>query len=427
MRLITEIKEYYRNLRKQKQLTKKLIWVTLHACWLVILTILLQYIPFTRPGETDFLKWAAIWRHDIFMMDVKPKKDSVVFIDVSHDLSLIPDPKITYDAISPFKGPEQVITDRQKLAYLFSIINKHPGEYKYVICDVLFEDNAPEDSLLKVEIEKPKNLITTAILDENDNKLVQPVFNIPFGVVNYTALNHSMFYKMPIIYDDSLKSLPVKLFEKTSGNYFFKKYGLIWRNNKLSFNTIIPEFYYRTSDLVYSEGKTVNAYYMGELLLFGDASFEAMRNKYIIIGNFSDDIHSTYLGKIPGALILWDTFLTLQSRPINVSIQWLLTLFIIYWIISYKIIIHPEEKFENLTEKIKKIRFSFLKKFLLKYISYLGVVLIINFLSFVLLGVFISLFYIVTYLTFFELTINEFHHWIAVIKKYYDKLNFKKA
>ncbi len=117
---------------------KKLFIIFLHTIFLLILTILLQYISFIRYDEVDFLKSAAILKHDIFKVDEKPWSKNVVFIDISKDPAVADDDEYG-PPDSTLKGAQRIITDRFKLAKFFSILNAHPNDYKYVICDILFE------------------------------------------------------------------------------------------------------------------------------------------------------------------------------------------------------------------------------------------------------------------------------------------------
>jgi len=67
---------------------KKLVWVFIHALFLVIFTVALQYNAVVRFDESSFLKWATIVKHKVFNFDKKPDLNDVVFIDVAKDLAL---------------------------------------------------------------------------------------------------------------------------------------------------------------------------------------------------------------------------------------------------------------------------------------------------------------------------------------------------
>ncbi|MEO8764767.1 MAG: hypothetical protein ABI416_10790 [Ginsengibacter sp.] len=386
-------KLYINSIRNYKL---KLAFVLGNTSFMLVFTILLQYTSIIRFDETEFYKLFAIATHDILKIDNKSAFDSTIFIDVSKDPEIVDDSSFNYGKV--------VITDRHVLADFFSTLNQHPNEYKYVFCDISFDYNSPNDPALKLQIEKNENLIISASF--KDNKVVKPIFNVPYGCVDYT-LNKGSFIKMPLFYDDSTKSLPVKLAEYTTINRYTHRHGLTFMNNRLSFNTVVPEFYYRRADLITigtSKSKIQNLYYLGELLTIPDYFNKFLKNKFIIMGDFSTDNHATFLGPMPGALILFDTYLTLKGKPIVISWVWLTLLFLIFFTISYFIFIHPEQKFEKLHIKTK---LPVLESYLKKYVSYLGIFSVINIISYLFFREFISLFFLATYLTFLELLIEK--------------------
>ena len=390
----------------------RFLGIFFHTIFLLVITILLQYVSFIRTDEIDFLKAAAILKHDVFKIDEKPWARNVVFIDVSKDPALADDDEYG-PPDSTMKGAQRVITDRVKLAKLFSILNNHPNDYKYVLCDILFEKPGPGDDILKPQIEKLHNLLTSSVWD--NGKLVRPIYKVASAVVNYTAINKSVFTKIPIYYNDSLKSLPVSMFERTTPYRFTKKNYLTFLNGKPTFNTVIPEFYYRPVDMITAFArKNINTYYLGELLA-DTGCFSVLKNKFIIIGDFANDIHITYLGKMPGTLILWNAYLTMYNHQATVSLGWLLMLFVFYFFISYWIIIHPERKFQEIH---RKIRIPFLTTFLISYISFIGLLILINIFSYFYFGTFVSLFYIATYLTFAQVVIEKLPGWKKSLYEY---------
>jgi hypothetical protein len=396
---------FFREEAKSPHFLKKMFFVFLHTIFLLGLTVLLQYISFIRLDEVDFLKSAAVVKHDIFHSDEKPFGKDVVFLNVSKDVAIADDDEYG-PPDSTMKGAQRVITDRVKLAKLFSILNQHPDEYKYVLCDVLFEKPGPGDELLKPQIEKLHRIVASAVWE--NGKAAKPIYNIPSGIVNYTAVNKSVFTKIPLYYNDSLKSLPVVMFERTTHHVYTKTGLLTHIDGRPTFNTVIPEFYLRQYDMVTAFAqKNINTYYLGELLADPDC-FSVLKNKFIVIGDFDNDLHITYLGRIPGSLILWDAYLTLYSHQAAISTRWLLMLFVFYFLLSYWVIIHPDKKLQEIH---KKIRIPFLSKFLISYISFIGILILINIFSYFYFGTFVSLFYIATYLTFIQVVFEKLPVW----------------
>jgi hypothetical protein len=205
------------------------------------------------------------------------------------------------------------------------------------------------------------------------------------------------------------------LFEKTTPHQFTRKYGLTFLDGKPTFNTAIPEFYYRPADMLTPFArKNINTYYLGELLADPDC-FAVLKNKFIIIGDFENDMHITYLGRMPGSLILWDAYLSLRNHYVTISFKWLFMLFVFYFSVSYWIIIHPDRKLQEIHQKIK---IPFLTKFLIGYISFIGILVLINIISYFYFGTFVSLFYIATYLSFIQVVIEKLPVWKKALYDY---------
>lgn len=226
-----------------------------------------------------------------------------------------------------------------------------------------------------------------------------------------------MFTKMPLMYNDSVKSLPVMIYEELEGASVTHRRGLTYINNRLAFNTVLPEFYYRVPDLRRERvgDKEANLFYLGELIQKPHFFEDYLEGKFIIIGDFAGDNHSTYLGSMPGALILLDSFLTLQQQAPVVSLTWLSLLWILFTGMSYFIIIHPEKKFKTLHEKVK---FRFFKKTIIKYLSFIGLLVIADLVSLFIYSTFVSIFYLATYLTLLVIIIEKYQPFIRSLKKW---------
>lgn len=375
------------------------------------MTIGMQYVSLTRSDESSFLELAFIFKHNILGIDPKPDEQNVIFLDVSKDIVTIDDPEFTYSDTDSLLGAKIAIKDRKKLATFFKILNKNPNSYKYVICDILFDYTSPDDTLLKPIIEKTKHLTTTSIFE--NEQFIKPIFKVSSGCVNYAMINDSKFTKMPLMYSDSIKSLPVIVYEKFTKNRISKNGVLTYFGDKVAFNTVIPEMYYRVSDLrrFNEDNKKANFFYLGEIITKKNFFDDYLKGKFIIIGDFTNDNHDTYSGTIPGCMILLNTYLTLINHAPIFSFSWLLILFSIYFILSYFMIVHPDEKLDHIKNKIQV---PFFKKWILKYISFIGILILIDLISYLFYDTFISVFYIATYLTFLEMIIDNYK---VIIKK----------
>ncbi|TCZ74067.1 CHASE2 domain-containing protein [Flaviaesturariibacter aridisoli] len=377
-----------------KRLPLKIVVCVTHAILLVVITIMLQYVGKTRFDEIAFFKAFAITKHNIFRIDNKPVKDSICCLDVSKDQVMVDDTGMNYGRVP--------ITNRQMLAKFFTILNQHKGKYKTVLCDIAFTIPSPDDTSLKAPFEQAGNVFT--FLSIHNGKPDKPLFSGRYGAADYTV-NGGDFVKYPLFYNDTLRSLPLVMMD-TADDKFYHDHLLTYEKNQIAFNTFIPEFYYRNQDLhtINKGDKYANLFYMGEVIDRPDFFENCVKDKYVLVGDFDNDKHPTYLGEISGTLILFDAYLTLRTHNLAISYIWLALLFLIYTIISYFLFYAPEKGVVKIAEKVK---ISFIKEFLTKYISYLGLLIGINLVSFYFFGIFISLFYLATYLTFVRTIIKK--------------------
>jgi hypothetical protein len=144
-------------LKKTYSKNKKLIFLLtlsfLHSVFLVFITFWLLERNYTYGDEKFLIKWSSIVKKKILGMDAKPPANDFLFINTSYDNMLID--KTDDDG---FTVGNQVITDRQLLAKLFSMINTS-GSCKYVLCDIFFADKSPYDSAVYTQLKTLKNVI----------------------------------------------------------------------------------------------------------------------------------------------------------------------------------------------------------------------------------------------------------------------------
>ena len=370
----------------------KWILVCLHAGWLVVLTVFFQYINLVRLDEFAFYRLFSVIRDDLFHKDNKPLAGDFVFLDVSRDLELAQDTSRTaYDSSGGLPGSQIVLTNRLKLARFFSQLAQERINYRYLICDLSFDIPSVNDTILRPVIEKtPRLLVAASSVGEIPEP---PLFKVAYAGVIYQA-SEGNFVKLPIFYNDSIKSLPAVMAE-TTGQKRYTRYGPITlENGHPAFNTFVPELYFRPDDLVL-EGSKANCWNLGEIIRLPTFA-RTLRDKYIVIGNFATDRHTTYLGSIPGPLIIVNAFLTLREKSLIPAGQWLLLLFVVYGALSYLLFFRPEWEWKKVQEKIKV---KFMVGVIKKYLSYAGLLLLLDLVSYLFFRNFISLFYIVTYLT----------------------------
>ena len=197
-------------------------------------TLYLMKLPWLASDE-KFLIWSTT-AFD-FANRERPESEDYVLINTSYDLELID----RYDEFG-FPVGNQAITDRQKLAQLFSVINNSDQKPRYIITDIHFVDSSTSDMLLANELAQLDRIILSAHINE-EGILEKPIFDqADYGISDY--LIGSAFdgvYKYQLIHNDSSKLLPLKVYEELNQLESkqlgpFVKIGSRWTMNNFIMN-----------------------------------------------------------------------------------------------------------------------------------------------------------------------------------------------
>jgi hypothetical protein len=297
--------------------------------WAVVflLTVLLFFIfifsnnrDYSFSGEEQLLTKIDVVKDMVFTPHYKSPYD-LVFINVAKDLELVKDEN----------GGDIAITDREKLASFFKILADR-NEHKYLISDIFFDLPSDHDSLLTGEIKRLKRAIFPKHL--SDTGVLPSVIPVPSAVADYNT-NTKQFSKFRLLYRDSLKTLPVTIHEELQGVKYSSSFWGVFCNGNYCLQTISPRYYIRPYQLQVT--KVYPYFNLGELLvLSNDSSFydQFLKNRFIAIGNYETDVHSTPIGKMPGTLILLNTYLSLLNGKQQPGGWWFITIFIFFFVIN---------------------------------------------------------------------------------------------
>jgi hypothetical protein len=300
-------------------------------------------LPYTFGDEAFLIKWSSLLKKSLLQIDPKPNPEEVLFVDVSGNKTVI-------DGVNEFgdKSPYNriVITDREQLSQFFSLLNRYRHEVRFVLCDVLFAESSPADSLLQVKVDSlGDKLLGVSHLDKS-GKHTRPVIRMPYAVSTYNA-TQGLFLKYPLMLSDSLKTLPLVMYEKLNGARFeYQKGWLFYQiNGRRSLHAPIIDFKLRQSD--FKVGQTMGeanfaVWPMGTILesqeFMDEESMRAFfKGKMVVIGDFINDVHRTPFEKLPGLVLLYNAYLTLVSGENALSGWWLAFLFAGYLLLSYRI------------------------------------------------------------------------------------------
>ncbi len=291
----------------------------------------------------------------------------VLHIDVSLDKQLAP--VLEYNDTIGYIP----ITDRQKLYDFLSIART--ADYRYILMDIRFEQgtDTPIDSALFSLITSMPRLVISTHADDNytiaDSSLLQKAAYADFestlfsGFTKYEYIQHGQ------------ESVPMRMYRELDGGNI-AKHGFIYSshgslcNNAQSIPLTAPVEYVDTTfveeiqddimifyevqyDDTLSEAILSNdsindnyedsipdkdKYRLGIDMLVRKSPEEVTKllsGKIILIGDYTNDIHTSYVGDIPGPIIQYQAYRTLHNG--NHRIKWLITvvLFLVYTAIAY--------------------------------------------------------------------------------------------
>jgi hypothetical protein len=255
--------------------------------------------------------------------DHERKKENVLFINTAHDNSLI-----EFESEDGDSG-NLVIADRQLLSRFFRQLADHHNGHRFVLCDILFDYPSPSDSLFRHEVARVQKLIMPKQFDEENHAVLPSVIQSNSALAVYEKFEPRVSKMMLYARSIHEKTLPMKMYEACSGSaatVLPARFGL-WGNNKYIPSSIYPRYYFDQESMKPFEMSLRKVVESLESENGGWFYDNFVKGRYVLIGNFSSDIHPTPIGFLPGSMVLFNTFLTLQSNYHQHSLLWFVYLF----------------------------------------------------------------------------------------------------
>jgi hypothetical protein len=298
-----------------------------------------------------------------------------VFYNVAYDKELIPAIDQEYNDTLGVS----VITDRKKLFQFLRVLEK-TDSYKYVIIDLTFDkkDVSIYDDSLFNQIQRMRDIV---VADHPKIKFARPELATmgKTGLVSYYTTSLSTNFARYEYTNNDKRSIPMLVYEKLN-NKELKRYGL----GRLSIYTLGGKLCQNSNFLTFDDffnitlsdtlnnkySLTANEYInLGKFLNNPITDNEELcedvgnytKSKYVVIGDFLNDIHDTYIGEKPGSLIIMRALHTLEEGKIFVSLSHTLLWGVVFLLISLSIINNkPISKNLPLVKKIPYKWFHFI-------------------------------------------------------------------
>lgn len=254
--------------------------------------------------------------------------DSVLMLDVHYDKVMVTERKQASDGTWMEMG-QVPVTDRGKLLRSLQYLKKR-GDYRYILLDIRLEasTNQPEDTTLWEIISNMPRLVMAHPLN---SEIASPLLNEKAGAAQYNVvLWETDFLKYPI-YTDTIPSMALKMYQETT-NHNIQRWGPLWVDGyRLARSSMIL-----TWDLVDFNKR----FYLGDII--GDwedgdgEEWDGSPNgKYILIGDFEEDVHPTFFGEMSGTLLIYNAYQSLLQHRHTLSPFLIITLFSLFVVLAW--------------------------------------------------------------------------------------------
>lgn len=324
-------------------------------------------------------------------------KKEFLFVNCTYDKTLT-----AYD--DEFGSGQIILTDRQKLTRLLSVMNNAREKPKLVIIDLLFLEALPDDSLFTKELARMDNLVMG--WDRELDEIEVPA-SVKKAQANYYTASGT-FFKYPVL-TDSGEYLPAALYhyaENKKGT--LTRLGFVNMENELWLNSFIVDIEMRIRHLMDNRLVYLN---LGETLtnFSTEEIVEATKGKIIIIGDviindiFTNDRHDTVLGAQPGPMLVANTYLSMVKGQARITWDGSMLLFIFYYIMTWRIMSMSTEAISS-----SKVATPRIVRFLLKYVSYLVIFSVFSIVLYQVLGKHFQILLFAFYLNAIEFLIKRY-------------------
>lgn len=374
------------------------------------LTFFLLSLPQVLADEYLLVQSTSVIKNLILNLEEKPDSNRFLFVNVAWDKALIPKTesiKIEGEK-EGFEVPigNEPITDRGKLAVLFELLAAKPQNHRFVLLDVYLKGETEHDSVLSHYINQLPNVVVSYHRDGQD-KPDKPDLPIQHIGLSDMETVYGMRMKFKILLNDSLKTTPLIMQEKINKEQFKAGEWFDYLGDKPVLRSFILDYRIRGYD--YAQTQRYAKVHLGEWLStvynydteaydLREDFYKLVKDRIVVIGDFEDrDIHETIYGDTPGPLVLLNTFLALEQGDNQITIGFLLFLFLSYALVSYYAFSHQSvyrDLLKLVYKKIKKKEDGFFESLSL-FIFFFGLISVISFFIF---GIHISVLVLAFYM-----------------------------
>lgn len=374
-------------------MAKKILKSLLHSLALLFLHLVYFNLSWSFPLEYEMMMMmnkteSFLGGHGRF-----DKKD-YLFINTGYDQKIIKT-ETEYSDTGTI-----AIADRQLLSQFFEKIAASGNQHKYILCDLLFDLPSPDDTAFISSINRVNKIIIPIEYDKKSHQFKKLVVNVKAAQADYISYEGSVSKVRLFAKESKTKTLPLAMYESCDSIHTkVTGWGMFYKSSYIP-ESIYPRYFFDRKTMKDHELRLKNVI---DMLTINEKLFyeSALKGKIIIIGDFNKDNHSTFIGQMPGSLVLFNTYLTLEAGYQKLGWGWF-----IFAIFSFAALCYLEFIYKK--GSVSVINRSWRKLFL-HLLGISGWCFFISFLSGFVFGVHITIIPVVIYLELFRY-VNKIIH-----------------
>ena len=310
----------------RKQICSLVVAALIAALLLVILYQVANYrIPIT--DEKGKLQLFEKIRAICFGMPQMETADSVIMIDVHYDKQMV----VERDEGMP--NGMVPVTNRHKLLQLLTFLNER-HDYRYIMMDVFLGKSVRQEddtTLYRLISKMPRIVIAKPMQEEiADSCLLTKAGTAQYG----TAIWENDFVKFQY-QTDSTKSMPLMMYEEVTGRKISKLWDKWYTDKGLARNCVILTYEFCDEDMSWDLGTGLLGDTIDNMPNTPELENLDTKDKYILIGDFEDDRHQTFLFDMSGTSILFNAYLTLLHQHHLISLGLIVLIFMVFWVLAW--------------------------------------------------------------------------------------------
>lgn len=325
----------------------------------IVIALLLasfDYI-FSCRSKTSLLGGSDILAPAAFLFDKRGLDPELQCVNMALDKELVAVTDVAGDTLGC-----AAITDRSALLRFLDLAATTP--YRFIMLDIRFEEGyrSDSDTALFARLREMPRLVLATHSTRTGFCIADTSLLPRAGMADYHTTAWGGFTRYEFMQEEG-PSMALKMFEELDGGEINRHVlGCTDGHGRLCYNSQFLAIPPRAIDPLNDDWEPAFPY-LGSYLMkqfTTDELRERLADKIILIGDFDEDVHSTFIGNVPGPLIHYIAYTQLRDGVNTVKIRTVLFIFVLFTAISYVLLGPREMKKQNKSPLAWRILLSLL-------------------------------------------------------------------